>query len=67
MTAKQYSPFDNENNVVGEGRPNDYKRYWASLTDTERAFETLANTDAAVFMAFWNKIEQSIPKPHVAP
>lgn len=65
--AEQYSPYDSEHNVVGDSRPNDYKRYWAGLTDTERAFEILQNTDAAQFMAFWNKIENSIPKPHIAP
>ena len=66
-TMTQNSCFDAEGNVVGDDCPNDYKRYWAGLTDTERAFETLANTDAAQFMAFWDKIEQSIPKPHIAP
>lgn len=67
MTAKQYSPFDGEHNVVGDSSPNDYKRYWAGLTDTERAFEILQNTDAAQFIQFWNKIEASIPKPPVEP
>jgi hypothetical protein len=59
--------FDAEGNVVGDARPSDYKSYWAGLSETERAFEILCNTDAAVFIQYWNKIENSIPKPHIAP
>jgi hypothetical protein len=67
MTATPYSPFDAEHNVVGDDRPRDFKRYWDNLTDTERAFEILQNTEAAVFIQYWNKIQAGIPKPHIAP
>jgi uncharacterized protein YpiB (UPF0302 family) len=67
MTAKQYSPFDADGNVVSDESPGDFKRYWASLSDTERAFEILRNTEAAQFIQFWNKIQAGIPKPHIAP
>ncbi len=67
MTAKQYSPFDAEGNVVSDERPGDFKRYWDSLSDTERAFEILSNTEAAVFIQFWNKVQDSIPKPPIEP
>ena len=60
--AEQYSPFDAEGNVVSDDRPGDFKRYWAGLTETERAFEILSNTEAAVFIQFWNKIQDSIPE-----
>ena len=67
MTAKQYSPFDADGNVVSDSRPNDFKRYWDGLSDDERAFEILANTEAAQFIQFWHKIERSIPKPPIEP
>jgi hypothetical protein len=67
MTAKQYSPFDAEGNVVSDERPGDFKRYWDSLSDTERAFEILQNTNAAQFIQFWNKVQDSIPKPPIEP
>ena len=67
MTAAQYSPFDAEGNVVSDERPGDFKRYWDSLTETERAFEILQNTNAAQFIQFWNKIQDSIPKPPIQP
>ncbi len=67
MMVKQYSPFDADGNVVSETSPMDFKRYWASLTDTERAFEKLAQTDAAVFMDFHERVVNSIPKPPIAP
>jgi hypothetical protein len=65
--AEQYSPFDAEDNVVSDERPDDFKRYWNSLTETERAFEILSNTEAAMFIQFWNEIHNSIPKPPIAP
>jgi hypothetical protein len=67
MTAKQYSPFDAEGNVVSDERPGDFKRYWASLSDTERAFELLRNTEAAQFIQFWNKIQAGLPGPPIQP
>lgn len=67
MVVRQYSSFDADGNWVAEDRPHDIKLYWASLTDTERAFEILQNTDAAQFMQFYESIEKSIPKPHIAP
>jgi len=67
MTAKQYSPFDAEGNVVSDESPGDFKSYWDSLTDTERAFEILSNTEAAMFIQFWNKIQEGLPKPPIAP
>jgi hypothetical protein len=67
MTATQYSPFDAEGNVVGDDSPRDLKGYWASLSDTERAFEILSNTPLAQFIQFWNKTQDSIPKPPIQP
>ena len=67
MMAKQYSPFDAEGNLVGDERPGDFKRYWDNLDDTERAFQILQNTELAVFIQFWNKIQASIPEPPVQP
>lgn len=64
--ARQYL-FDGEGNWVGDDRPQDIKAYWATLSDTERAFERLQRTDAAVFIEFVERIEKSIPKPHIAP
>ena len=65
--AEQYSPFDADGNVVSDQRPGDFKRYWDSLTDTERAFQILENTEAAQFIQFWNRIQDSIPKPPIEP
>lgn len=56
-----------EDNWLGEDRPMDIKAYWANLTDTERAFERLERTDAAMYMEFVERLEKSIPKPHIAP
>lgn len=56
-----------EDNWLGEERPMDIKAYWANLTDTERAFERLERTDAAMYMEFVERLEKSIPKPHIAP
>ncbi len=58
---KQYSPFDREGNVVGDERPQDFKTYWANLSDTERAFERLQRTDAAVYMEFCDLIRKTLP------
>ena len=65
--AKQSLCFDQDNNWHGSERPRDIKAYWASLTDVERAFEILQQTDAAVFMKFVKDIEERMPKPHIAP
>ena len=65
--AKQQLSFDAEENWHGEDRPHHIKAYWESLTDTERAFERLQRTDAAIFMEFHERIMASIPKPHIAP
>jgi uncharacterized protein YpiB (UPF0302 family) len=65
--AQHYSPFDAEGNVVSDESPGDFKRYWDSLSDTERAFEILQNTNAAQFIQFWNKVQDSIPKPPIEP
>ena len=59
---KQDLSFDAEGNWVGEESPYDIKRYWENLTDTERAFEKLQQSDAAVFMEFHERIMNSIPK-----
>nr|DAU83288.1 MAG TPA: hypothetical protein [Caudoviricetes sp.] len=59
--------FDADNNWLGEVRPKDLKAYWENLTETERAFEILEQTEAAVFMAFHDKIMNSIPKPPIQP
>lgn len=53
--------FDAEENWQGDARPMDIKTYWANLTDTERAFERLQRTDAAIFMEFHERIMASIP------
>lgn len=50
------SPFDAEGNVVGDDRPVNYRTYWAGLSDTERAFETLAGTDAALYMQMYMEV-----------
>ena len=60
--ARQYLSFDKEKNWTGDDRPRDIKAYWASLTDTERAFERLQNTDAAMYMAFYQQIQRSMPE-----
>lgn len=65
--ARQYLLFDSEGNWVGDDSPRDIKAYWATLSDTERAFEKLQRTDAAVFIEFVEHIERSIPKPHIQP
>jgi hypothetical protein len=59
--AEHYSPFDAEGNVVSDERPGDFKRHWAGLTETERAFEILERTDCAIYMEFYNRIKNSIP------
>ena len=65
--TKPVLSFDAENNWQGETRPNDIKTYWESLSETERAFEILEGTEAAVFMAFHDRIMNSIPKPPIQP
>lgn len=64
--ARQYL-FDTDGNWLGDDSPYDIKAYWANLTDTQRAFEKLERTDAAMFMEFVERLEKSIPKPHIAP
>jgi hypothetical protein len=59
--------FDAEDNWQGETRPMDIKTYWASLSDTERAFEILEGTDAAIFMQYHDRIMNSIPKIPIKP
>jgi len=59
--------FDKEKNWTGDDRPNDIKKYWATLNDTERAFEIMQRSDAAVFMEFVERIERSIPKIPIKP
>ena len=65
--GKQPLFYDEEQNWHGEARPMDIKTYWDNLTDTERAFERLQRSDAAVFMEYHEQIIASIPKPHIAP
>lgn len=60
--ARQHLSFDAESNWTDGDRPRDIKAYWAGLTDTERAFERLQNTDAAVYMAFYEQIQRSMPE-----
>ena len=59
--------FDAEDNWQGDARPMDIKAYWASLSDTERAFEILEGTDAAIFMQYHDRIMNSIPKIPIKP
>lgn len=66
LAARQYL-FDGQGNWLADDRPRDIKAYWATLNDTERAFERLQRTDAAVFMEFIERIERSIPKPPIQP
>jgi hypothetical protein len=54
--------FDAEDNWTDSDRPQDIKHYWAALTDTERAFERLQNTDAALYMAFYQQMMRDIPE-----
>jgi hypothetical protein len=65
IQSKKQSFF--EGNWLGEERPSDIQAYWASLTDTERAFEKLEGTDAAVYIDFVDKINRSIPEQPIAP
>lgn len=65
IQSKKQSFF--EGNWLGEDRPSDIKQYWANLTDTERAIQKLERTDAAVYMEFVDKINNSIPEPPIAP
>jgi hypothetical protein len=65
--ARQYLSFDKEKNWTGDDRPMDIKAYWATLNDTERAFEILERTDAAVFMEFVERIERNVPKIPIKP
>ena len=69
MLSQDLQPlfFDEEQNWHGEERPANIKKYWQSLSDTERAFEILQGTDAAIFMQFHDRILNSIPKPPIAP
>lgn len=62
LVKMQPLSFDGEDNWTGDDRPDDIKRYWATLSDTERAFERLQGTDAALYMYFYDNIMQSIPK-----
>lgn len=54
--------FDSEDNWTEGDRPRDIKRYWATLTDTERAFERLQGTDAALYMAFYEGLQRRLPE-----
>ena len=54
--------FDEDDNWYGDDRPDDIKRYWASLSDTERAIQILEGTDAALYMQFYNNIMSNIPQ-----
>lgn len=58
----QNSCFDPEQNWYGDDRPNDIKQYWAALNDTERAFERLQRTDAALYMEFVDQIRRTMPE-----
>jgi hypothetical protein len=60
--AKQHLSSDSEDNWTDSDRPQDIRRYWAALTDTERAFERLQNTDAALYMAFYEQMMRNIPE-----
>ena len=57
----QNSSFDAEGNWVGDERPNDIVNYWANLSETDRAFERLQRTDAAVYMEFVDLIRRTMP------
>lgn len=66
--VEQYSKsVDAEGNTVGDTRPQDYQQYWNSLDETQRAFERLAGTDAALYIDYYERVLKSIPKPHIAP
>lgn len=54
--------FDADGNWVGDPRPNDIKAYWEGLDETQRAFEKLQRTDAAVYMEFVDQIRRTMPE-----
>jgi hypothetical protein len=53
--------FDQEENWQGNDRPRFIKDYWATLDETERAFEILQRTDCAIYMEFYNRVMTGIP------
>lgn len=61
LTDAQPLCFDQDHNWHGESRPGDLKRYWASLSDTERAIQILEGTDAALYIQFCERVQASIP------
>lgn len=63
IVARELS-FDAEDNWTEGERPRDIKRYWATLTDTERAFERLQATEAALYMAFYEELQRRLPEGH---
>lgn len=62
MRLEQPSLFDPDGNWQGEERPGDLKRYWASLSDTERAVQILEGTDAALYIQFCQRIMSNLPE-----
>ena len=56
------SSFDMDQNWFGDDRPNDIKKYWEGLDDTQRAFEKLQRTDAAIYMEFVDQIRRTMPE-----
>lgn len=54
--------FDADGNWVGDPSPRDIKQYWEGLDDTQRAFEKLQRTDAAVYMEFVDQIRRTMPE-----
>jgi hypothetical protein len=65
IQSKKQSFF--EGNWLGEDRPSDIQAYWAGLTDTQRAFQKLEGTDAALYMQFVDKLNRSIPEQPIKP
>lgn len=58
----QNSCFDADGNWVSDPSPRDIKAYWEGLDDTQRAFEKLQRTDAAVYMEFVDQIRRTMPE-----
>lgn len=56
-----------EDNWMGEHRPQDILQYWATLCDTERAIQKLERTDAAVYIQFSERINNSVPTWPIEP
>jgi hypothetical protein len=58
MDQRSNSLFDVDGNWQGESSPQDIVEYWNGLDSTAQAFEMLSNTDAAIYMKFYNALRE---------